>query len=194
MFFGVSGMRRTIPVPGLPRPGASNRGVYIGNGCSPSTLWSYMNRTTKVLGLTLSLLGLQACSTLPHKISSSNPVVGVWLVNDVDAPFPYHMYVFNGDGTMQQANPDAGDPNTSDSDGKGVWIVDGDRIKGKWMEVVADRATHKFAGRTELTLDIRVTQDAFAGTASARSYDANGVLIFGPTPPGRFEGKRVTYP
>ena len=37
------------------------------------------------------------------------------------------MYVFNADETMQQANPDAGDPHGSDSDGKGDWIVDGDR-------------------------------------------------------------------
>jgi len=42
------------------------------------------------------------------------------------------MYVFNGDGTLQQANPDAGDPKSSDSDGKGIWVIDGDRIKGKW--------------------------------------------------------------
>jgi hypothetical protein len=54
-----------------------------------------------------------------------------WIVNDVDAPFPFHMYVFNGDGTLQQANPDAGDPNSSDSDGKGIWMIDGDRTKGK---------------------------------------------------------------
>jgi len=55
----------------------------------------------------ISILGLQACSMLPGKVSSPNPVVGAWLVKDTDAPFPYHMYVFNSDGTMQQANPDA---------------------------------------------------------------------------------------
>jgi hypothetical protein len=38
------------------------------------------------------------------------------------------MFVFNSDGTMQQANPDAGDPNTSDSNGMGAWVPDGDRI------------------------------------------------------------------
>ena len=52
-----------------------------------------------------------------------------WLVKDPNAPFPYHMYVFNGDGTMQQANPDAGDSHGSDSDGKGIWVTDGERIK-----------------------------------------------------------------
>ena len=49
-------------------------------------------------------------------------IVGTWIVRDSAAPFPVHMYVFNADGTMQQANPDAGDAKTSDSDGKGVWI------------------------------------------------------------------------
>lgn len=142
----------------------------------------------------LCLLALEACSASPSSTSTSNPVVGTWFVKDSDAPFPYHMYVFNGDGTMQQANPDAGDPKTSDSDGKGVWITDGDRIKGKWVEVVADRATHKFTGRTEISFDIAVHGNTFTGTESARSYDANGILTDGPTAPGQFEGKRVTYP
>lgn len=104
------------------------------------------------------------------------------------------MYVFNGDGTLHQANPDAGDPNSSDSDGKGIWFIDGDRIKGKWVEVTADRATHKFTGRAEIAFDIKVNHDMFAGTDTARRYDINGILIDGPTPPGKFEGKRVTYP
>ena len=85
-------------------------------------------------------------------------------------------------------------PTRADSDGKGVWIVAGDRIKGKWVEVTADRATHKFTGRTELSFDIEVTRDLFTGTETASSYDAKGVLTDGPTPPGKFEGKRVSYP
>lgn len=153
-----------------------------------------MNRLFIVPALLLSTIAIHACSTNPSRSGLSNPVVGTWIVNDADAPFPYHMYAFNGDGTLQQANPDAGDPKSSDSDGKGVWIVDGDRIKGKWVEITADRATHKFTGRVEISFDIRVDHDAFAGTATARSYDPGGTLTDGPTPPGRFEGKRVTYP
>jgi len=153
-----------------------------------------MIRLPMALGLLLSLVGLYACATLPGKTASSNPVVGAWFVHDIDAPFPYHMYVFNADGTMQQANPDAGDPKTSDSDGKGIWIADGDRIRGKWVEVIADRATHRFTGRAEISFDFQVNSDTFAGTATARSYDANGTLTDGPTPPGQFAGKRVTYP
>jgi hypothetical protein len=103
------------------------------------------------------------------------------------------MYVFNADGTMQQANPDAGDPNTSDSDGKGIWVADGSRIRGKWMEITADRTTHKFASRGELPFDIQVTGDTFAGTLSARFYDPVGKLLqdFPATP---ISGKRLTLP
>ena len=104
------------------------------------------------------------------------------------------MYVFNGDGTMQQAHPDAGDPHASDSDGKGIWVTDGDRVKGKWVEVKADRATHKFTGRAEITYDIRVSGDLFVDTSSARSFDASGTLTEAPTVPGLFESERDNYP
>ncbi len=90
------------------------------------------------------LPGLAGCQR-HHAVSKADPIVGAWLVKEADAPFPYHMYVFNADGTMQQANPDAGDPKTSDSDGKGVWVRDGDTVKGRWMEVVADRTRRKYA-------------------------------------------------
>jgi hypothetical protein len=104
------------------------------------------------------------------------------------------MYIVNGDGTMQQANPDAGDPLASDSDGKGIWVIDGDRIKGKWVEVMAERATHKDTGCAEISYDIRVSGNTFAGTVTARSFDVNGILTDGPTAPGQLEGRRVTYP
>jgi len=62
------------------------------------------------------------------------------------------------------------------------------------VEVIADRATHKFTSRTEISFDIKVDHDRFAGTATARSYDANGILTDGATPPGKLEGMRVIYP
>jgi hypothetical protein len=82
----------------------------------------------------------------------------------------------------------------SDSDGKGIWVKDGDRIKGKWVEVIADRITHKFTGRAEISYETKVSGVTFVGTDTARSYDANGTLTDGPTAPGPFEGKRVTLP
>ncbi len=140
-----------------------------------------------------SMLGLPGCN-FKSADGGANPIVGTWFVKDSGAPFPYHMYVFNADGTMQQANPDAGDPRTSDSDGKGIWIKDGERIKGKWMEIVADRTTHKFAGRTEISYDIKVRVDTFNGTESVRFYDANETLTGGPASPTPLAGKRVTLP
>jgi hypothetical protein len=52
-----------------------------------------------------------------------------------EAPFQYHMFVFNSDGTMLQSNPDAGDPNTSDSNGMGVWLPDGKASSSKSQRI-----------------------------------------------------------
>lgn len=83
-----------------------------------------------------------------EKPSGANPVIGTWLVHDSKAPFPMHMYVFNADGTMQQANPDAGDAHGSDSDGKGIWTAaEGTHVRGKEM------AEHK---RFTLATDVAV--------------------------------------
>lgn len=141
----------------------------------------------------LSLLAA-ACGPMPAPVAAPNPVVGAWLVKDAAAPFPYHMYVFNADGTMQQANPDAGDPNRSDSDGKGVWRADGKRIRGRWMEVRADRVTHRYSGRTEISFDLEVSGDRYTGTETVVSYDDAESLSFGPTAPSAIEGRRVTVP
>jgi hypothetical protein len=122
-----------------------------------------------------------------------NAIIGTWFVKDSAAPFPFHMYVFNADGTMQQANPDAGDTKTSDSDGKGVWVSDGNQIKGKFVEISADRTTHKFVGRGEISYNLRVASDTFAGNAIARFYDVDGKLIAGPFPT-TLTGSRVTLP
>jgi hypothetical protein len=99
---------------------------------------------------------------------------GAWLVKDPNAPFPQHLYVFNGEGTMQQANPDAGDPRTSDSDGKGTWVVAGNRIKGRWVELLADCATQRYASRLEVSYELDVNGDGYMGTESVRVFDANG--------------------
>jgi hypothetical protein len=94
---------------------------------------------------------------------------------------------------LQQANPDAGDSATSDSDGKGIWIADGSRIRGKWLEITADRITHKFASRGEIPFEIQVAGDAFAGTRNARFYDPNGKLVR-DFPASPINGKRLTLP
>jgi hypothetical protein len=141
----------------------------------------------------ISLLGSPGCTKSSGGDNKSNRIVGAWFVEAAAAPFQYHMFVFNSDGTMQQANPDAGDANTSDSDGKGVWVVDGDHIKGKFVEVTADRVTHQFVGRGEISYEIRVDAKGFTGTAVARFYDLNDRLMRSPISTS-LVGKRVTLP
>jgi len=113
-------------------------------------------------------LGLAACG------HNNSPIVGTWFVKTPEAPFPYHMFVFHSDGTVQQANPDAGNANTSDSNGMGVWVAEGDGIKGKFVEITADRSTHQFVSRGEISFSIKVNDDIFSGTASANFFDAGG--------------------
>lgn len=123
-----------------------------------------------------------------------HPIVGTWLVHDPNAPFPYHLYVFNADGTMHQANPDAGNPRTSDSDGKGIWAVRGDHIESKWVELSADRTTRQYAGRLELTMQIRVSGDSLSATETVEVLDATGAPGVAPATPKPLSGSRVTLP
>lgn len=136
-------------------------------------------------------VGLPGCKSAPSPIGSHSSIVGAWLVSDPNAPFPLHMYVFNADGTMQQANPDAGDSHASDSDGKGIWIADGDRVKGKWVEVIADRASHRSTGRLEVTIHFTVRGDRFTGTETIASYDEHGNLTGTSEGRAEMEGNRV---
>ncbi len=94
---------------------------------------------------------------------------------------------------MQQANPDAGNANTSDSDGKGMWVAEGDRVKGKFVEIQADRTTHAFLGRGEIAFTFVVQGDTLTGTASAKFFDERGALRDGPIETD-MTGSRVTLP
>ena len=123
----------------------------------------------------------------------ANSIIGVWIVHDETAPFPFHMYVFNADGTMQQANPDAGNPKASDSDGKGIWVARGDRVVGKWVEITADRETHKFTGRLDLSFVLKVDGDRLTGTRSAQPFGIDEKPTGEPFK-GPFTGTRVTLP
>ena len=117
-------------------------------------------------------------------------IVGAWLVKAPEAPFPYHMFIFHADGTVLQSNPDAGDPNSSDSSGMGMWALEGDAIKGKFVEVTADRTTRQFASRGEISFQIKVTGNSFKGTASATFYDEEGRRVRGPVS-ATLEGQRI---
>lgn len=153
------------------------------------------NRRMIVASLLVALaIGPLGCSSPSIRGGYPNSIVGAWLVQDPNAPFPYHMYVFNADGTMQQANPDAGDSHASDSDGKGIWVANDGRIKGKWVEVIADRATRQFAGRLEVSYEITVSGDTYTATEAVRSYDAAGNSTGSPATPAKLVGQRVTLP
>ena len=142
------------------------------------------SKWTIFTAVTLCLL-MVGCDTR----SEPSPVIGTWLVHDIEAPFPMHMYVFNADGTMQQANPDAGDTHGSDSDGKGVWSGTGSHVRGKWVEIMADRATGRFTGRGEYSFETAVSGDRLKGHGTMQLFDANGVR--GRQIQTTFTGERV---
>jgi hypothetical protein len=133
---------------------------------------------------------LAACRPVSHGKGHSPAIVGTWFVKIPEAPFRYHMFVFHSDGTLQQTNPDAGDPNTSDSNGMGAWATDGDKIKGRFVEITADRTTRQFVSRGEISFLIQVNANAFSGTASASFYDAEGHPLRAPLA-ATLEGERV---
>ena len=111
----------------------------------------------------------------------ADPIVGSWSVTASDAPFPYHVFSFHADHTMSQANPDAGDTASSDSDGLGTWTRTGRTIVGRFTEITADR-TGKPTGRGEISFTITVAGDTFTGRADAHFYDVAGAHTRGPLP------------
>lgn len=132
-----------------------------------------------VLGIAALATGLVGCHAASES-AAPTPIVGAWIVKMPEAPFPRHMFIFHSDGTVQQSNPDAGDANTSDSSALGAWQPDGEEIKGKIVEITADRTTHKFASRVDISFSIKVSGDEFSGNASATFYDEKGAHLRGP--------------
>jgi hypothetical protein len=142
------------------------------------------------IGLTALALCSTACRSISVPGNGVPPIVGTWLVKSPEAPFPYHMFVFHSDGTMLQSNPDAGDPNTSDSNGAGVWTTAAGGIKGKFVEVTADRTTRRFVSRGEISFLVKVNGDTLRGTATAVFYSEEGRQTKGPMS-ATLEGRRV---
>lgn len=102
----------------------------------------------------------------------SNPVVGVWIVEAPEAPFPHHVFSFHGDGTMVQSNPDGANPRTADSAGMGLWRAKGSLVVGRFVEVGAWRESRTFAGTSAIAFEIVVNGDGFRGHAETRLTDA----------------------
>ena len=149
-----------------------------------------MQNRVAVVGLFVMCVSSAGCHQTYSHGSDLSPIVGTWVVRVPEAPFPLHMFVFHSDGTVGQSNPDAGDPNTSDSNAMGVWVPDGQEIKGKLVEITADRTTRQFVSRGEISFRLRVSSNAFSGTASATFYDAGGRRLRGPLS-ATLEGQRV---
>ena len=144
----------------------------------------------KMLGATgVALLCLTGCDAR-HGQGASPDLVGVWIVKIPDAPFPLHMFVFHTDGTVEQSNPDAGDPATSDSNLMGAWRADGDGYRGRLVEIAADRTSHQFAARGEISFALKVNGNTFGGTAIATFFDASDHRIRVPVRVN-MEGKRL---
>lgn len=114
-------------------------------------------------------------------IKKHHPVVGVWYVRIFGAPFEHHLLTFNADGFMLQTNPHAGNAKTSDSIGMGPWLAEGNIIRAKFTEIIADHNTHKFISLGEILLELIVTGDTIEGTASACFYNQANELIGEPT-------------
>ncbi len=147
--------------------------------------------THRALGAIVAIaMCLGGCHAAHNRQGASPGIVGAWVVKIPDAPFPLHMFVFHSDGTVEQSNPDAGDPTTSDSNLMGAWRVDGDGYKGKVVEITADRTTRQFAARGEISFALQVRGNTFDGKASATFFDASGHQVRGPVQV-KLEGERV---
>ncbi len=90
------------------------------------------------------------------------------------APYPYHLFIFHADGSVIQSNPDAGDPQRSDSNLMGTWKSAGDHVTAKLVETSADRTTHQFIDRTELEISLQVQSNKLQGTGTASVFDPTG--------------------
>jgi len=163
--------------------------VYLPRMSLPRRLIEVLLVWTGVICVSLTEPAAQASADSDAGIG----IVGSWLVEAPDAPFPYHLFVFNADGTMQQANPDTGDPDASDSDGKGVWREQNGRILGKFVEIAADRSTHRFVSIGEISYDIGIASDHLTGTASSKFFDQHRTLLRGPFVTS-LEGQRISLP
>lgn len=88
-----------------------------------------MRKTLGAVGIVA--LCLAGCQEAHNGQGAPADIVDAWIVKIPDAPFPLHMFVFHSDGTVEQSNPEVGDPNISDSNLMGAWRADGDGYKGK---------------------------------------------------------------
>jgi hypothetical protein len=62
------------------------------------------------------------------------------------------------------------------------------------VEVLADRTTHQFAGRLEITFQVTVNGDSLTAFETARVFDATGASAAAPATSKPLRGARITLP
>jgi hypothetical protein len=123
-------------------------------------------------------------------MAKPHPIVGAWRVKTIGAPFPYHMFAFHSDGTMQQSNPPAGNTQTSDTAGIGVWAEQKGVVKARFEEYRLDFANQTVT-RGAIDFTIAVSGDTLSGDCQFNIYSVeDGSHLKGPLP-ATLEGERV---
>lgn len=120
-----------------------------------------------------------------------HPIIGAWRVKIAGAPFPYHMFAFHSDGTMQQSNPPAGNTQTSDTAGMGVWAERDGVVKARFEEYRLGFSDQTVTlGVIDFT--ITVHGDSLTGNCQFNIYRIqDGSRLKGPLT-DTLEGQRVT--
>jgi hypothetical protein len=100
------------------------------------------------------------------------------------------MFVFHADGTMLQSNPPAGNTDTSDTIGMGVWKADENKISAKFEEFRFDLKTGEIT-RGVVTFNLLLAGDRLTGayTFSVCKTD-DGTQLGGPRQ-GEVSAERV---
>jgi hypothetical protein len=120
----------------------------------------------------------------------AHPIVGVWRVSVVGAPFPYHMFAFHSDGTMQQSNPPAGNKETSDTAGLGIWAEKDGAVKARFEEFRISFNDDQVT-RGAVDFNLKVSANKLSGDCAFNIYDINGKHLQGPMQ-ATVEADRVT--
>jgi hypothetical protein len=121
----------------------------------------------------------------------THSLIGTWRVKTVGAPTPYHMFAFHSDGTMQQSNPPAGNTQTSDTAGMGVWAEQKGKLKARFEEF---RMSFEDGAITRgvIDFDLKVSGDSLSGSCVFNIYDPeSGEHVKGPLK-ATLAGQRVT--
>lgn len=115
-------------------------------------------------------------------MARKHPIVGVWRVKTVGAPFAYHMFAFHADGTMHQTNPPLGNTETSDTAGLGIWADhDGQAVKARFEEFRLAHADGTTVTHGAVDFTLKVVGDELLGECEFNIFDPeNGTRLKGP--------------